>query len=119
MKTDDKEEDSPTWSVNYNQAESMIPSSLYNLLAFILNENLHVSDIDNGTGRVNLQESLKNKTRSRLTLNERILNLAQNIAFAKTAIMTPQHVGLAVYVYHKTRSKDLRTVLNKLGWCIS
>ena len=70
MKTDDKEEDSPTWSVDYNQAESMIPSSLYNLLAFILNENCHVSYLDNGTGRVKLQESLKNKTGSRLTLNE-------------------------------------------------
>ena len=119
MKTDDKEEDSATWSVDYNQAESMIPSSLYNLLAFILNENLHVSDIDNETSRVKLQESLKNKTGSHLTLNERILNLAQNIAFAKTAISTPHHVGLAVYVYHKTRSKDLITVLNKLGLCIS
>ena len=31
MKTDDKEEDSATWSIDYNQAESMIPSSLYNL----------------------------------------------------------------------------------------
>ena len=31
MKTDDKEEDSATWSVNYNQAKSMIPSILYNL----------------------------------------------------------------------------------------
>ena len=48
-----------------------------------------------------------------------ILNLAQNKAFAKTAIRTPQHVGLAVYVYHKTRSKDLITILNKLGLCIS
>ena len=35
--TDDKEEDPATWSVNYNQAESIIPSSLYNLLTSILN----------------------------------------------------------------------------------
>ena len=84
MKTDDKEEDSARCSVDYNKVESMIPSSLYNLLALILNENLHVSDIDNKTGRVKLQESLKNKTESRLTLNEIILNLAQNKAFAKT-----------------------------------
>ena len=31
MKPDDKEEDSATWLVNYKQAESMIPSSMYNL----------------------------------------------------------------------------------------
>ena len=31
MKTHDKKEDSATWSINYNQAESMIPSNLYNL----------------------------------------------------------------------------------------
>ena len=57
MKTDDKEEDSATWSVVYYQAESIIPSSLYNLLDFILNENLHVSDEDNETDRVKLQDS--------------------------------------------------------------
>ena len=46
------------------------------------------------------------------------MNLDQNITFAKTAIRTAQHVGLAAYVYHKTRGKDLITVLNKLGLCI-
>ena len=45
MKTDDTQEDSATWLVDYNQAESSVPSSLYNLLSFILNENLDVSDI--------------------------------------------------------------------------
>ena len=113
MKTNDKEKDSARCSVDYNKVENMIPNSLYNLLALILNGNLHVLDIDNKTGRVKLQESLKKKTGSLLTLNEIILNLAQNIAFAKTAIRTPQH-GLAVYVYHKTRSKYLIPVLNKL-----
>ena len=48
-----------------------------------------------------------------------LYNLAQNIAFSKTAIRTSQHVGLDVYVYHKIRSKDLLAVLNKLGLCIS
>ena len=52
MKTDEKQEDSATWLVDFNQAESSIPSSLHNLLSFILNENLDVSDIDNETGRV-------------------------------------------------------------------
>ena len=61
IKTDDKEEDSATWSIDYNQTESIIPCSLYNLLAFILNENLRVSDKDNITSRVKLQQNLKNK----------------------------------------------------------
>ena len=98
-------------TVDCNQADKLIPDSLYNLLAFILNENKDTSDIDKETGRVKLQDSLENKAGSRLTMNERVLNLAQDIAFAKTSIRTPQHV--------KTRSRDLITVLNKLGLCIS
>ena len=46
------------------------------------------------------------------------MNFDQNIAFAKTAIRTTQHVGLTAYVYRKTRNKDLITVLNKLGLCM-
>ena len=119
MKNSIKNEDTNGWSVDYNQADKLIPDSLYNLLAFILNKNKDTSDIGNETGRVKLQDSLENKAGSRLSMNERVLNLAQDIAFAKTSIRTPQHVNLAVYVYHKTRSRDLITVLNKLGLCIS
>ena len=92
MKNNIKDEDTNAWSVDCNQADKLIPDSLYNLLAFILNENKATSDIDKETGRVKLQDSLENKAGSRLTMNERVLHLAQDIAFAKTSIRTPQHL---------------------------
>ena len=49
---------------------------------------------------------------------EQILNIIQDILYVKK-FSTPKHVGLAVYVYHRTRSHDIITALNRFGHCIS
>ena len=51
-------------------------------------------------------------------VHEKIVNLVVDIVFANN-VSTPKYVGLAVYVFHKTRSRDVNTTLNKLGHCIS
>ncbi|MES9880281.1 MAG: hypothetical protein ABW185_05300, partial [Sedimenticola sp.] len=112
------ENDDESWSVNYEQAEKIVPSSVYNLLAFILSDSLEFDDTYDSTGRVKLPDNRDTGT-SRLTLHERVLNLAQNIIFARTGTRTPQHVSLAMYIYQKTRKKDIITVLSRLGLCIS
>lgn len=120
MKCNEKENENDSWNVDYNQACSIVPNSLHNLIAFILYDKPDIADIPiDKDGRVNCDDCLLNNDRSGLLMNERVLNLSQNVVFLKTGVKTPQHVGLAVYVYHKTRSKDLITVLHRLGLCIS
>ncbi|MES9884476.1 MAG: hypothetical protein ABW185_26830 [Sedimenticola sp.] len=112
--------DTGAWSVNYEQADQVIPPSVYNLLAFILSDSVDFDCIDEERGKAKLPGREPASTdSSRMSLHENVLNVAQNILFAKTGKRTPQHVGLAVYIYHKTRSREIITVLNKLGLCIS
>jgi hypothetical protein len=114
-----KEDGAPSWKVTHEQALSTVPVSLYNLLAFVLSDSASFDKTDED-GRVILDcTEDANKTRPVVNTHEKVLNLAQDIIFTATSMRTPQHVGLAVYVYHKTRSRDLITVLNRLGLCIS
>ena len=68
IKSDDKGEYSDTWSVDYKQAENLIPNSLYNLVAFILNENIDISDKVIESGRVKLQENAENSSGSSISI---------------------------------------------------
>ena len=105
MKTNNVPENSPTWDVTYEQASHLIPNTLYNLLGYLLFDVKPVIDNDE---RVDVKQ----------TEQEKILNLAQDILFANN-VNTPKHVGLAVYVFHRTRSRDVITALSRLGHCVS
>ena len=49
-----------------------------------------------------------------------ILSLAQDIMYAcGKSIVTPKHMGLAVTMKHITGSKDVITILNRFGHCVS
>ena len=89
-------------------------------MAFILDDSVGIANTG-VKGEVLLEdiETGKEGGQTRLSTRERVLNLSQDVAYAKTGVKTPQHVGLAIYIYHKTRSKDITTVLNRLGLCIS
>ncbi len=115
-----KEDLSQSWNVTYDRASLMVPPSLYNILALVLSDNAAFNK-RHKNGRVLLDEKVKDgpNMNTQMSTHEKVLNLAQDIVFTATSIQTPQHVGLAVYVYHKTRSRDLITVLNRLGLCIS
>ena len=108
------------WNISYDQADSAIPTSLFNLMAFIMDDFVGIANTGE-KGKVILQntETGKDGGQSGLSTREKVLNLSQGVAYAKNGIKTPQHVGLAIYIYHKTRSKDIITVLNRLGLCIS
>ena len=51
----------------------------------------------------------------------RVLMLGQDIVHTSTRcqIRTPKHVGLGITVHHLTGSKQLVTLLNKMGHCCS
>ena len=88
------------WNISYNQAESIIPTSLFNLISFIMDDSVGVESIGE-TGKVLLQdeqeESNVESGQSRLSTREKVLNLSQDVVYAKNGLKTPQHVGLAIY----------------------
>lgn len=53
-------------------------------------------------------------------MNRRILSIAQDIVYvsSKGKKLTPKHVGLALAVHQKTRSKKLVSLFNKAGHCV-
>jgi len=51
--------------------------------------------------------------------HEQVLNLAQDLSHAVAGTPTPKHVGTALHVTKKTRSKEIVTLLNQFGNCIS
>lgn len=51
--------------------------------------------------------------------HEQVLNLAQDLSHAVAGTPTPKHVGTALHVMKETRSKEIVTLLNRFGNCIS
>lgn len=56
-----------------------------------------------------------------LDLNNRILSIAQDIVYvtSKGKKLTPKHVGLALAMHQKTRSRKLVSLFNKAGHCVT
>ena len=92
----------PKVNLTMEEMASSLPSSLYNFLSCLLTENdtAMTEDMDSED-------------------HESIVKLGQDIAYAVSRKKTAKHVSLALYVFHKTRSKDVIQVLNRLGHCIS
>ena len=96
------------WNISYDQADSVTPTCLFNLMAFILDDSVGIANTG-VKGEVLLEdiETGKEGGQTRLSTRERVLNLSQDVAYAKTGIKTPQHVGLAIYIYHKKGARIL------------
>ncbi len=94
-------------------AQASIPTSLFNVLAWIVNADTSIKDGNDISLHVPAPVSQSAKTR--------ILSIAQDIIFLTRngRIRTPKHVSLAVSVHHKTGSMQLVSTLNQLGHCIS
>ena len=88
---------------------------MFSLTAFILDVDI-TSVGDDGKILIKGTEAGSEGGQVRLSAREKVLNLSQDVVYA--GIKTPQHIGLAVYLYHKTRSRNIITVLNKLWLCI-
>lgn len=56
-----------------------------------------------------------------LDFNNRILSIAQDIVYvnSKGKKLTPKHVGLALAMHQKTRSRKLVSLFNKAGHCLT
>ena len=90
----------------YECAERVVPKELYNILAWIVSAAGEELGPD---GRVILPKKQ----------HEKVLNLAQDIAAATANVRTPKHIGIALHLLKKSRSKDSVTLLNRFGHCIS
>ena len=84
-------------------SKAMIPESLYCLLRWIISND----DIE-----IEPSEGCMNRSDER-----KVLSIAQDIINAAThaKVKTPKHCSLALSVRHWTRSKQIITVLNRLG----
>ncbi len=91
--------------VSLSKAKAILPDNLYWLLRWIVSsESTNLEDI--------ATESCKNASDER-----KIIMLAQDILHCSShgKIKTPKHVSLGVAVRHLTGSKDLITLLNRMG----
>ncbi|KAK2702257.1 hypothetical protein QYM36_019119 [Artemia franciscana] len=90
----------------------MIPPVLFNLLAFL------IGDMNQSPAELEDRYAVSSDV-DRKVLAQNRKNLAQDILFQIRKIETPKHAGLGIYVYHKTRSKTILKILNKLGMTVS
>jgi hypothetical protein len=84
----------------------MIPKELHNFLVYLLEEE---EPWDNPE----VKRDCMPKT------EQRFMNIALDILFSGFYVETPKHIGLSVYVYHKTRSRNILQVRNKSGSGVS
>ena len=97
-------------NLNTEAAEQCVPTSLYLLIKWILEDNTNSIDVPSDEGPHDNMNS---------QMHQRILNMGQNIvynvSFGKKN--TPKHIGTGLLVHHMTRSKQLVTYLHKLSYC--
>lgn len=92
--------------ISYQSALRIIPTDLYNHLAWM------ISDVEltfHDDGKLKVADSV----------HERILNLAQDIMTSTTHVAMPKQVGLGLHLLKETRSKSMLTILNRFGNSIS
>lgn len=92
--------------ISLENGKNVVPESLYNFLRgiFCSQDVLHKSDCSED------QE-----------IDKRALMIGQDIVHATShsRIKTPKHIGLAVTLHHLTGSKQIVTLLNRMGHCSS
>ena len=106
LKTRNDKVDDEMMDISYQSVQECIPVLLYNFIACI------ISTIDPDHALGEKIELSKQK-------HEMVLNIAQDLMYAVVKSPMPKHIGLALHVLRQTRSKDLVTILNRFGHCIS
>ena len=96
--------------VSLSKAKYLIPETLYSFLCWIIAQPEKIGE--NGTVAPSCQDPEDER---------RVLMLGQDMVHAVTRgrVKTPKHVGLAVTLHHITGSKQIVTLLNRMGHCIS
>lgn len=95
--------------ITLERGRSVVPDSLYHFLQwFVSQQEYHESDKPAATCKSQEDE-------------RRILMLGQDMVHTstRTRLKTPKHVGLGITIHHLTGSKQLITLLNKMGHCCS
>ena len=92
--------------ISYECAQKCVPVEFYNFLAWVVCETGNDVDTD---GRIVLEKKQ----------HENLLNLAQDMCAATTNVKTPKQVGMAHQIMKTSRSKDMVTILNRFGHCVS
>ena len=94
--------------ISLAKCKSVIPESLYQLLRLIIS-------------KPEKDEELAKSTCTNKADERRILMLAQDIVFcaSHSQAKMPKHVGLGMTLRHLTGSKQLITMLNRMGHCCS
>lgn len=93
-----------------SKAKEVIPESLYSLLCWMISNPSKIQGDDSAVPKC---------------LNEaderRIIMIAQDIVYSVThgRVKTPKHVALGMSVRHITGSKQVITLLNRMGYCSS
>ena len=93
--------------ISLEACDSIVPDSLYNLLALLINDK---ADIPEGDMKRVKVDQMK---------HERILISAQQILQNFFGIKTPLSVAVTYHIYNQTRSKALIMLANRLGLGIS
>ena len=99
--------------VNNDKAKELIPAMLYKFVEWLTSSERKFSEnIDFSDEFVSEQVKQTNRTN---------LSICQHLIFANSSgeIKMPEHVGLAFSVHYIWRAKDLVTILNRHGHCIS
>ena len=97
-----------TEELTLNRAKTLIPNSLMKLLSWVITKQRSSDYVDVTAGLSEADE-------------RHVLMIGQDILHSAThgRIKTPKHVGLAMSVCHLTGSKQLITMLNRMGHCSS
>lgn len=97
--------------VSLDKGKRLLPDSLYGFLCWMLSQP---DGIEAG-------EELTIPVCSNSEEERRVVMLGQDIVHSVThsRVKTPKHFGLAVTVHHLTGSKQIVTLLNKMGHCSS
>ena len=103
--------------ISYESASDIIPKDLYNFLAWLITDiDISLCIIVMLIYHISLD---KDKVTLGTKIHERVVQIAQDLIAAVTSLPTPRHIGLALHDFRQTRSKNLVTILNRYGHCIS
>ena len=104
----------PTDSSNITaaKAESMVPDAVYMFLKWLMTTNVTDEDEPIEDKKVPIDAE---------DMHRKICSVGQDLLYIESCgeLKNPKHTGLAIAVKHLTGSKQLVTMLNKLGHCVS
>ena len=94
------------------KAESMIPDAVYMFLKWLMTTDLPAEDEPIEDKKVPIDDE---------DMHRKICSVGQDLLYIESRgeLKTPKHTGLAIAVKHLTGSKQLVTMLNRLGHCVS